>query len=114
MARRATAGSLDERVTFERVSRVSDGGGGGVESWATLYECWAKVTPLSGRERDNAAQTQAPRNYRVTVRVSAETLAVTEADRVMWRGAAMDIRFIADAGPRPLYLQIDCEAGVVT
>ena len=114
MARRASTISLDERVTFERATNVSDGGGGSTLTWATYFTCAAMVEAISGRERANADQTQSPRNYRVTLRRSSETAGLTTRDRLDWRGKKMQIRFIADEGPRPLYLMLDCEAGVNT
>ena len=114
MARRASTISLDERVTFERATNVSDGGGGSTLTWATYFTCAAMVEAISGRERANADQTQSPRNYRVTLWRSSETAGLTTRDRLDWRGKKMQIRFIADEGPRPLYLMLDCEAGVNT
>ena len=106
--------SLDERVIFERKARVPDGGGGGTESWAPLGTRWASVEPLRGRERDMAQQTESPRNYRIIVRRDSLTATVTAADRVMWRDRPMNIRFVADAGPRPLLQTFEVEAGVAT
>lgn len=105
-------GKLDERVTFKRYTQVSDGGGGFTNTWTNYHACAAKVKALSGSERDVAAQTQAPRNYRLWVRRCSETAGLTEADIVVWRGKAMQIRFIRDDGPRPLYMEIEAEAGV--
>lgn len=107
-----SAGQLDERVTFQRFTKASDGVGGYTETWATYFACAASVVPLSGKERDTASQTESPRNYRVTVRRSSETAGLKTSDRMDWRGIKMQVRFIADAGPRPLYMTIDCEAGV--
>ena len=106
-------GDLDQRVTIRRQFRIPDGGGGYEESWTDLAPPrWAKVKPLSGRERDVANQTESPRNYRVTMRRDSVTATITEADILVWRERDMNIRFIADAGPRPLYLTFDVELGV--
>lgn len=107
-------GQLDQRVTFQRLAQVADGLGGYTQSWSDLFTCWAKVEPLRGSERLMAEQLEDPRDYRVTVRRSSDSAGVTAADRVSWRGAAMNIRFVADAGPRPLYLSFECERGVTT
>lgn len=109
-----TPGKLDQRVTFERSSRVPDGGGGGVDTWSLIGSRAANVHAVSGRERDMAQQAQAPRNYRITVRRDSFTASVTEADRLVWRGKVMNIRLIRDDGPRPMYLEFGCEAGVPT
>lgn len=108
----ARIGQLNERVTFQRLTRISDGGGGYSESWADYFSCAARVLPMSGDERATAAQTESPRDYRIMVRRCSEAAAVKTADRLLWRGAVMQIRFIADAGPTPLYLFFECQSGV--
>lgn len=106
------AGALDERITITREALTPDEIGGAVPSWSHVATVWAKVAPLSGRERDMANQTESPRNYRFTVRRSAQSAAFTTKDRLTWRGKVMNIRFIADAGPRGEYMTIDAEDGV--
>lgn len=105
-----TPGRLDQRVTLQRRARVADGQGGYTETWVALRTVWASVRALSGREREYAAAAQAPATYRVTIRRYAE---LTAADRVVWQGEALNIRFVADNGPRERYLHLDCERGVV-
>lgn len=107
-----SAGKRDQRVLFQRLEQTSDGGGGWITSWEALFSRWAEVRPLTGRERDQAQQTEAPRNYRITVPRDAGTAGLLASDRVVWLGKVMQIRFIADAGPRPMEMMIDCEAGV--
>ena len=105
---------LDQRVRLERLVLTPDGQGGNTKAWQLITRRWARVEPLTGRERDMAQQTEAPRNYRITLRHDSVTGALIAANRVVWRDKPMQIRFIADAGPRPLYITIDCEAGVTT
>jgi len=112
------AAALTERITFERVTLTSDGGGGSTEAWTTQYSCAARVMPMTGSKAGNEQATadklQAVVNYMVTVRRSTETAAITAKDRIDWRGKKMQIRAIADSGPSPLYMEIICEAGVNT
>jgi SPP1 family predicted phage head-tail adaptor len=102
-------GRLDQRVTLERRSRVADGAGGGADAWTAVAELWAAVAPISGRERTQARQVESPALYRVTIRPRAD---LTTADRFVWQGRRLNVRFVADPGPRPLYLTCDCETGV--
>lgn len=99
-------GDLDQRIELQRLTRTADGGGGYSETWTTYDTVWAKVEPLSGRERYHAQQTQASANYRVTIRYRDD---VSPADRILWRGRVMNIRFPADAGPRNPWLPLDAE-----
>lgn len=106
------AGALNERITVTRVTLTSDGMGGNTESWSTIATLWACVKPINGRERSMAQQTESPRNYRFTVRRTAGSAAILEKDRITWRGKVMNIRFIADNGPKKQYLVLEAEAGV--
>ena len=102
-------GQLDQRITLEQESRVPDDQGGAVSTWATLATVWAEVRPLSGRERAELASVQAPATYRFRIRRRAD---VTDTMRIGWNGGTYNIRFIADAGGRELYMTIDAERGV--
>lgn len=106
------AGNLSERVTVSREVKTDDGMGGGSINRTVQNTFWAAVAPLSGRERDMAAQTESPRNYRFIMRRTSQTAAIKASDILTWRDKKFNIRFIADAGPRPLYISIDAEEGV--
>lgn len=110
------AGDLDERVVFERPTRVPDGAGGGPRVWTPLHDgtVAAKVAVLSGRERLMGDQIEAPRSHRIWVRRSPLSVGLTAADRVVWRGQPMNIRFVGDGGPRAAFVALDAESGVAT
>jgi SPP1 family predicted phage head-tail adaptor len=107
-----TAGKRDQRVTVQRFTSTDDGYGGQVESWSTYCTRWVEVKPLSGRERNQAQQTESPANYRMVFPRDSVTAEITTADRVVWQGKTGQIRFIADAGDRPTEFYIDVEFGV--
>jgi SPP1 family predicted phage head-tail adaptor len=107
-----TAGKRRERVTFQRFTSASDGAGGTVQTWTDLIGRYCEVKPISGGERAAAQQTESPRNYRLSVPNDSGTRALTTADRVVWEGITMQIRFIAYPGKSDLEFRIDCEAGV--
>ena len=48
------AGDLDQRIRIEAKTRVEDEGGGSAEAWVLVASVWAKVWPVSGRERAEA------------------------------------------------------------
>lgn len=104
-----TAGDLDQRITIQRETRTADSYGGAALSWVEEATVWAGVRPLSGRERADLGEVEAPANYRFTIRRRA---GLTEAMRISWGGALYNIRFIADPGPRSLYMTIEAERGV--
>lgn len=103
------AGDLDQRIRIEAKTRVEDEGGGSAEAWTPVATVWAKVWPVSGRERADAQQVQAATMMRFKLRHRA---GLTAGMRIVWQGKAHNIRFIADAGPRAAFFTIDAEAGV--
>lgn len=107
-----TAGKRSERVTFQRYTSTPDGAGGTIDTWTDHISRWCEVKPISGGERAAAQQTESPRNYRLTVPNDSGTRGLTTADRIVWDGITMQIRFIAYPGKGDLEFRIDAEAGV--
>lgn len=107
------AGELTERVTFERRIEAQDARAGRSVTWVPLVTVWAQVRPLSGRERLQAQQLEAPAGYRLTIRRRTD---LDESMRVVWSGQPqpLQIRFLGRVGPREPFMLIDCEAGVAT
>lgn len=108
------AGKLTERITFKREARTEDGYGGATVAESAVLSCWAMAKPLSGRERDQSDQTESPRNYRFTIRRSSDSAGILASDTIVWRSKRFNIRFIADAGAMPHYMEIDAQEGVAT
>ena len=106
-----TAGMLREPVTFQRLTRTTDGAGGFAEGWATISGAptLAYVKPLSGRERWASQRIEATANYRAVIRYFA---GLTEVDRIVIRGRPCQIRFIANLDMADEWLEIDIEMGV--
>ena len=102
-------GDLDQRVRLEAEATVPDGYGGGMLAWTLLAEVWARVRPVSGRERAEAAAVEAPALYRFVIRRRGD---LTAGMRVVWNSQAFNIRFVADGGGRDLYMTLDGERGV--
>ena len=100
---------LDERVTFQRKTLVQNEYGTLVETADDIATVWASVKAKVGNELDRGQQTQATSNYLVTIRNRTD---LTESDVIVWRSHELNIRFIRDSGPRPLYLEIEAERGV--
>lgn len=105
------SGDLNERVEIWRMGeRQRDEGGGWIPGEpARLATVWAKVSPISGRERVEARAVQATAMYRVTMRRRTD---LTEADWLIWRGETMNIRFLPRVSGKTPFMTLDCEMGV--
>lgn len=102
-------GELDQLVTIRREVRVPDGMSGSKLEWQDVAEVWARVRPMSGRERLAAGQVEASANYLVVIHAGTEVL---EKDIIVWDGQELNVRFPKRRGSRSLFLEIEAEMGV--
>lgn len=106
------AGPMDQRITFRRLTRTADGGGGVTEAWsdfATNPTVWAKVTFKSAREDLDQGRVNASQMTTFEVYNRDD---ITELDGLIWGGVFYNIRAVRRYGERPLAMWIDAERGV--
>lgn len=105
-----SAGMLKEPVTFERVARVPDGGGGATRTWSAISGAptFAMVKALSGGERWASSRTEATASHKVVIRYFDD---LTEADSVVVRGRRHNIRFINNVDFADRWLEITTQQG---
>lgn len=108
------AGSLRDRVTFQRASRMSDGQGGGRRQWLPLFTVWGALREERGTERLEQGRIAAPFGATLRVRVSTDTAGITTADRAEIGGILYDIRAIAQPDRRNRAFEMTLERGVAT
>jgi SPP1 family predicted phage head-tail adaptor len=107
------AGMLREPVTFQRMTRTSDGAGGQTQSWATVSGAptRAYVRVASGREQYSHDRVEAVVKLKLTTRY---TTAITESDRVLIRGKAHNIKLLNNLEFRNQWLEIGVDGGVAS
>lgn len=104
-------GQLRERITIKAPVVVSDGAGGYTAGTPTnLVARWsARVSPLNGRERLDADQTQGQTQFRVMMRHKA---GVTTKHYVVWHerdgDRTLDITGIVNSDEKGRFLTLDC------
>lgn len=107
------SGLLRTPVTFERLTRSSDGQGGYSESWATVSgaptACYYKGA--SGSERMMAQRLDAQVSAKITVRYYDGLL---ESDRAVIDGKVYQIRYIDNLEMQNRWLVIAIDGGVAT
>jgi SPP1 family predicted phage head-tail adaptor len=101
-------GPLHERVTVERRADNPDASGGAAPAWATVASVWAKVEPLAETEQFVDASHRQVARYRLTIRRRTD---VGPGMRAVWRGKALHLRSVRDAGPRDPYVMFDADDG---
>ena len=101
------AGQLDQRISVERFTRTEDELGQPIESWAHLFDCWAAVEPLTGREYLAAQAAVSEVTARIRMRFRPW---MTAQDRVIHNGTIYGIESLVDvrSGNRELVLM--CKA----
>ncbi len=108
-----SAGLLREPVTFQRMTRTTDGAGGQTQTWAAIRgtPTRAFVRAASGSERYAHDRVEAVIKLKLTTRYSAN---ITEADRVLIRGRAHNIKFLNNLEFRDQWLEISVDGGVAS
>lgn len=105
------SGDLNQRIVIQRKTQTRLPSGGFTEAWASFATVWAKVRPMSGRERYQADQVEAPANYRFTVQRRTD---YDESMRIVWGGGTFNIRFIGLTAGTDQFMDIDAQRAVAT
>ncbi len=108
----ARPGKLNERITFQAATLVSDGGGGSTKTWANLATTptvWCEVKAQTGREVFDSERDNASSLVKFTIRNRSD---IDETMRIVWRGKNHNIRDVPGVSPHDMYLTIIAEQGV--
>lgn len=73
----ARAGNLRERAAFDAFTGTPDGSGGEVRAWSQQFACWAEFIYSRGSEAVDAARLQGRSIYKVRLRSSSDSRAIT-------------------------------------
>lgn len=76
------AGLLRERVAFDAEQTTPDGSGGQVRSWVESFSCAAEIRYERGREAVEAGGLTGTASFKVRVRSSSQSRALTTEHRM--------------------------------
>ncbi len=107
---RIAAGQLTETVELLGGVRVEDGYGGSSTTEGVVARFRARITPVRGSERILADRANGVQTYRITVRASTASRAITTDSRLRWRGRRLDVSAVPEPGGDPTVV-IEAEAG---
>ena len=97
---------LRRRLTLEEMQRVSDDGGGFVESWATVATIFANVRPVGGGESVEHDRLAGRITHEIVLRYRA---GVVPAMRFRFGARVYEILAAIDVGERRRWLKCLCE-----
>lgn len=104
-ARSVAIGTMRDRVQLQRKDMVSEVEGGHSTVFVPLATVWARVTALSGGEAERADARTARISHTVVVRFRTDLKA---GDRIIYRGATLDVISASDLNGRRAYLSCKC------
>lgn len=88
------AGRLDKRASFVRKGTQQDSYGQPQQTTTPLFDRWAAIRPLAGREYFAAQSENSEITTEIRVRFDTQTRALTTADQVQHGGLTYDIESI--------------------
>ena len=100
------AGQLRHRVTFQTPSTATDDYGDPAPVWSALDTVWARVEPITGKERFAALQVQADVNHRILCRYNSTIASLAPDDRVVFGSLTFDIKAVINTDERNIELQV--------
>lgn len=107
-------GELRHRVSFERMSRASDGQGGSVITWNQLQTCWAKIESSLGREEQFAQNLRDTKELKITTRNTLDFEINKAMDRIEFNGRHFQIKSIEYVDERKFWIRFKVQEGVAS
>lgn len=106
------AGELRNRISIERPSVTVGDYGHRVTGWDVVMECWAKVRPATGKERESAYQMQSMISHVVITRFYPELKEASGEWRIVFEGREFNIQgFPKNQNEEDAYLYFNVKEG---
>lgn len=99
---------LRHRVVIESLSNSTDSQGGQVTTWSTYATVWAKLEPVSSKERMFAMNIQYQRSHKAFIRRRSD-LTFTTSMRLTFDSRTFQIKGIREIDERNEWLALDLE-----
>lgn len=103
---------LRHRITIQAQTQAPDGQGGVVVTWADVITVWAKVEPVSQRERIYTQALQYRRSHRIIMRYNSETETLTTDMQIVYGSRTFQVKGDIVPDERKFYISVDCEENV--
>ncbi|MEO8651001.1 MAG: phage head closure protein [Hyphomicrobiaceae bacterium] len=103
--KRIAIGRLRHRLTLEAANRTPDGGGGASETWTTIAEIWAEITPTGGAESVDADALTGRVSHEIVLRYRPDVAPVM---RLRSAARLFEITAVIDVDERQRWLKCLC------
>lgn len=104
-------GELRHRITFQSLSLTGDGQGGSLTSWTNFKTVWAKLKPISGRERNFAQRIEDVYTHEITIR---KLDGITTTMRISFQNRIFQVKSIQPIDEERFWMKILTEEKVGT
>ena len=98
-------GKMRHRVVVQSFIETQDDAGQPIKTYSDLDTVWAKVTPLTGKERVEAAQVRAEVTHSVMIRYRA---GLKPKMRLVYDGQILEIAAVINLREEDRWMQIAC------
>lgn len=102
------AGKLRRRIQIQRRQSAQDDYGQPSTVWVTVFDTFADIEPLSGRELILAQSVRSEVTHNVVIRYRP---GITAAMRINYNGRFFNIRAVMDENERHRMLTLQCTEG---
>jgi SPP1 family predicted phage head-tail adaptor len=99
-------GELNRRVHLQSATSVPDGSGGFIAQWQTVATVWARIEPLRGVERYQAAALETVVSWHITIRHRTD---IKPSWRIVHGSTVYRIISIVNPDERNRFLQLEVE-----
>lgn len=97
------AGQLRHRLAFKSLSQVQNETGEAIDTFTLYATLWGSVSPMTGRELENAQQIIGEKTHMVKIRYNS-SVAIT--DRFTFDSRTFEVVHILDADERNIRMEI--------
>ena len=109
MKQNVTAGQLREYITIQTPTRTTDSHGGATVTWATHYQTWANIEPVSAGQQWFGEQLEHRVAHRVWVREPQSSL--NTKMRISWDSRIFHIHGFKDLMEGSRFTELQVEEG---
>jgi SPP1 family predicted phage head-tail adaptor len=108
-----TIGKLNRKITIEELNRASDGYGGFDESWMTLETVWAKIEPISAKQRFFADKLEHNVTHIITIRYDSTLFSnLNNNQRILYDSRYFQIHGFINIKEENRYIEIMAKEGM--